>query len=311
MFIGFETFLFAQSQKEISTPSQNVDKNTQKDDSTQKKQDDKKLAETKKQKEGKIVGGIALTVNGDPITLYQIKETQKKLKIDEKQAVNALIAERLKTQEIKRLKINVDDARIDEEMDNIAKQNGMTRDGLIGALMKDGISYSEYRKKLKDQIQTQELLRNILLSNVNMAGETQMRDYYDKHKDEFIVPKKVQTIRYVSSSSSSLQEAMASPSLSVTGVDKGEEDIDIDTLNPQIAQVFIQTPKNNFTPVLNAGGGNYVAFLIKNKIGETEIPYDQAKNFIAQKLVQSNQDMVLNEYFEKIRVKAKINVIRE
>ncbi|PAF43346.1 peptidylprolyl isomerase [Helicobacter sp. 11S03491-1] len=267
--------------------------------------------ESLKDGKGKIVGGIAITVNGDPITLYQIQQTEKKFKFSKQKAIDKLIAEKIKDQEIKRLNIHVDDAKVEEEIDNIAKHNGMDRDNFVSALMHQGISYGKYKDELKEQIQTQELLRNILLSNVNTAGETQMRDYYNKHKEEFKIPKDVETVRYISRDPQALKKAIENPMMNIAGVDRGEEKISLESLNSQIAQVFIKTEKNAFTPVLNAGGGSYVSFFIKDKIGQTEIPFAQAKNFIAQKLVEGNQDRILDEYFEKIKVKAKINVIRE
>ncbi|PAF54478.1 hypothetical protein BKH42_00785 [Helicobacter sp. 13S00482-2] len=272
---------------------------------------DQKQKIQSKTTQGTIIDGIAIKVNGDPITLYEISQTQKKLKIDRKKAIDVLIADRIKSQEIKRLNINVDDARIEDEIKNIAKRNGMDYDTFIAMLMKQGVNYGKYKDELKEQIQTQELLRSVLLSNVNTAGETQMRDYYDKHQEEFSIPKEVQTIRYVSKDPEALKKAVENPMMKVTGVDSGEEKISLESLNPQIAQVFIQTKIKDFTPILNAGEGSYVSFFIKDKIGTTQVPFQQAKNFIAQKLVEGNQDRILDEYFEKIRVKAKINTIRE
>lgn len=261
--------------------------------------------------EGKIIGGIAITVNGDPITLYEIAQTQKKLKLDKQKAIDVLIADRIKSQEIKRLNIHVDDARIESEIKNIAKHNGMDYDTFIATLMKQGISYGKYKDELKEQIQTQELLRSVLLSNVNTAGETEMRNYYNKHKEEFSIPKEVETIRYVSKDPEALKKATENPMMKIANVDSGEEKISLESLNPQIAQVFIQTKTKSFTPILNAGEGSYVSFFIKDKVGTTQVPFQQAKNFIAQKLVEGNQDRILDEYFEKIRVKAKIKIIRE
>ncbi|PAF47512.1 hypothetical protein BKH46_03535 [Helicobacter sp. 12S02634-8] len=264
-----------------------------------------------KREDSNIIAGIAITVNGDPITLYQIQQMEKNSKVSKQKAIDILIAQALKAQEIKRLHIQVDDARVEQEIENIAKHNGMDRDSFMSALMNQGINYTKYKDDLKEQIETQELLRNVLLSSVNTAGESEMRTYYDKHKEEFTIPKEVHTIRYVSKDPEALKKAIQNPMMKITGVDTGEEKISLDSLNPQVAQVFIQTPKSNFTPILNAGEGSYVSFFIKDKVGEAQIPFEQAKNFIAQKLVESSQERILDEYFEKIRIKAKINIIRE
>lgn len=275
--------------------------------STQK--EDKENSDIQK-KSTKIIDAIAIKVNGDPITLYQIKNTEEKFKLNKQKAIDKLIAEKIKIQEIKRLNIHIDEARIEQEIDNIAKHNGLDHDSFLSALMQQGINFSQYRDQLKEQIQTQELLRSILLSDINTTGETQMRNYYNKHEKEFNMPKEVEVIRYVSKNTQALQKAISNPMMKVAEVEKGEEKISIDTLNPQIAQIFVQGDKNTFTPILNAGDGNFVSFYIKDKIGQVHVGFEQAKNFIAQKLAEENQDRILEEYFEKIRVKAKINFIR-
>lgn len=259
----------------------------------------------------KIIDAIAIKVNGDPITLYQIKNAEEKFKLNKQKAIDKLIAEKIKIQEIKRLNIHIDEARIEQEIDNIAKHNGLDHDSFLSALIQQGINFNQYRDQLKEQIQTQELLRSILLSDINTTGETQMRNYYNKHEKEFNMPKEVEVIRYVSKNTQALQKAVSNPMMKVAEVEKGEEKISIDTLNPQIAQIFVQGDKNTFTPILNAGDGNFVSFYIKDKIGQVHIPFEQAKNFIAQKLAEENQDRILEEYFEKIRVKAKISFIRD
>ena len=67
-----------------------------------------------------IVAGVALRVNGHAITLYEIQSLQAQRKISRQAAIDFLINERLKDDEIERFKINVDDFKIDEEIALIA-----------------------------------------------------------------------------------------------------------------------------------------------------------------------------------------------
>ncbi|MDU9720795.1 SurA protein, partial [Helicobacter pylori] len=94
--------------------------------------------------EDKVVGGISLLVNGSPITLYQIQEEQEKSKVSKAQARDRLIAERIKNQEIERLKIHVDDDKLDQEMAMMAQQQGMDLDHFKQMLMAEG-HYKLYR----------------------------------------------------------------------------------------------------------------------------------------------------------------------
>ncbi|WP_121029563.1 SurA protein [Helicobacter pylori] len=260
--------------------------------------------------EDKVVGGISLLVNGSPITLYQIQEEQKKSKVSKAQARDRLIAERIKNQEIERLKIHVDDDKLDQEMAMMAQQQGMDLDHFKQMLMAEG-HYKLYRDQLKEHLEMQELLRNILLTNVDTSSETKMREYYNKHKEQFSIPTEVETVRYTSTSQEDLERAMADPNLEIPGVSKANEKIEMKTLNPQIAQVFISHEQGSFTPVMNGGGGQFITFYIKEKKGKNEVSFSQAKQFIAQKLVEESKDKILEEHFEKLRVKSRIVMIRE
>ncbi|RVY16387.1 SurA protein [Helicobacter pylori] len=260
--------------------------------------------------EDKVVGGISLLVNGSPITLYQIQEEQKKSKVSKAQARDRLIAERIKNQEIERLKIHVDDDKLDQEMAMMAQQQGMDLDYFKQMLMAEG-HYKLYRDQLKEHLEMQELLRNILLTNVDTSSETKMREYYNKHKEQFSIPTEIETVRYTSTNQEDLERAMADPNLEIPGVSKANEKIEMKTLNPQIAQVFISHEQGSFTPVMNGGGGQFITFYIKEKKGKNEVSFSQAKQFIAQKLVEESKDKILEEHFEKLRVKSRIVMIRE
>ncbi len=260
--------------------------------------------------EDKVVGGISLLVNGSPITLYQIQEEQEKSKVSKAQARDRLIAERIKNQEIERLKIHVDDDKLDQEMAMMAQQQGMDLDHFKQMLMTEG-HYKLYRDQLKEHLEMQELLRNILLTNVDTSSETKMREYYNKHKEQFSIPTEIETVRYTSTNQEDLERAMSNPNLEVPGVSKANEKIEMKTLNPQIAQVFISHEQGSFTPVMNGGGGQFITFYIKEKKGKNEVSFSQAKQFIAQKLVEESKDKILEEHFEKLRVKSRIVMIRE
>ncbi|GAA8304529.1 hypothetical protein HpDR22_13340 [Helicobacter pylori] len=260
--------------------------------------------------EDKVVGGISLLVNGSPITLYQIQEEQEKSKVSKAQARDRLIAECIKNQEIERLKIHVDDDKLDQEMAMMAQQQGMDLDHFKQMLMAEG-HYKLYRDQLKEHLEMQELLRNILLTNVDTSSETKMREYYNKHKEQFSIPTEIETVRYTSTSQEDLERAMADPNLEIPGVSKANEKIEMKTLNPQIAQVFISHEQGSFTPVMNGGGGQFITFYIKEKKGKNEVSFSQAKQFIAQKLVEESKDKILEEHFEKLRVKSRIVMIRE
>lgn len=259
---------------------------------------------------GKIVGGIAIKVNGDPITIHEILDLSAKQHIPKAKAQAILIAQRLKTQEIKRLNISIDDTHLEQEIESIASHNNLSYQQFIQALRQQGMDIDTYKQKLKEDMQTRELMRNILLSS-NTSSEASMRAYYDKHKSEFISATQVQTMRYSAKDPKLLERAIANPSVSISGVEKTPEKLTLSMLNPQIAQMFSSLQTGEFSPILDAGNGSYVAFIVQEKIGENTMSFEEAKSIIAQKFAQEHQEQILDEYFEKIRQKSHIEHIRD
>ena len=260
---------------------------------------------------GSIVGGIALFVNGEPITIHAIEQVQNALRVDKLRATDILVMEKLKDSEIKRLKIEVTDAQMDAQIAQIAQQNGMQLDQFYAAVMREGMSLSEYRAKLKEQILAQELMRKILFSS-NVGQEDELRKYYNEHLEEFVVPKEIKGIKFVSKDKQTL-ESFIKQGINSTipdSIGHSEENLTLSSLPPQVADMFLTSPENTFTQIFESEGDNFVAFYIEKKIEKEQVDFEKAKNYIAQKLIASNQEKILNDYFERVRSRSKIVLIR-
>lgn len=258
-----------------------------------------------------IVGGISLFVNGEPITMYAIEHIQNTLHVDKIRATDMLVMEKLKDSEIKRLKIEVTDAQLESQISQIAQQNGMNLDQFYAAVMREGMNLSEYRTKLKEQILTQELMRKILFSS-NVGQEDELRKYYNEHTNEFIIPKKIKGIKFVSNDKKTLEAFIKH------GVDSNipdsiahsKEVLEISSLPPQIADIFLTSSERNFTQVFESSENSFVTFYIEQKLESEQVEFEKAKNYIAQKLIANNQEKILNDYFERVRSRSKIVFIR-
>ena len=261
--------------------------------------------------QAEIIAGVAILVNGHAITLSEISILQTQMKISKKAAIDMLINERLKDDEIERFKISIDEFKIDEEISQIAANANLSRNVLLAKVTRDGTTLQEYRNKIKKQLQTKELMQRILASNISISSEDELLSYYTKHKKEFLLPSSVRVVRYTAQNESNLQNAIQSPKATIQGVQKINETISLSSLSPQIAQVFLSTPNNEFTPVLTTGGNGFVSFLVKERLGEKAISFDEAKPLINQKIMAQKEQSIIAEHFNKIRSSANIITLRE
>jgi peptidyl-prolyl cis-trans isomerase SurA len=96
----------------------------------------------------KIVDKVVASVEGIPITSYEIEKFSKENNIPKNRALNILIEEKLIQNEIKKRGIDVDDFEVEEEMEKLAKQNGMDLFQFKNILMQRG-ELEKLKKKIK------------------------------------------------------------------------------------------------------------------------------------------------------------------
>lgn len=87
-----------------------------------------------------------------------------------------MIDDYLVSQEIKRLGVTVTDAEVDNAIDSICRNNGITRQVLVEKLNQEGTSLEKYRKQLKIQIERARLISSQVHSKIVITDE-QVRAY--------------------------------------------------------------------------------------------------------------------------------------
>ncbi|WP_455474526.1 SurA N-terminal domain-containing protein [Bartonella sp. B30(2025)] len=101
---------------------------------------------------------IVTTVNGNPITNYDIQRRIALLKLQQKQgnlstqAKDELINEALKNTEVKRRNVEVSDSDVESAFENFATQNQMTIDQLNQILVQSDITIQHFKDYIRGQI---------------------------------------------------------------------------------------------------------------------------------------------------------------
>lgn len=120
---------------------------------------------------------IVVTVNGNPITNYDIQRRTAFLKLQQKQgnlaaqAKNELINEIVKNIEIKRRNIEVSDNEVESAFENFAMQNNMTVDQLNQILMQNDITVQHFKDYIRGQIGWGRLVNARYQAEIGMVSE--------------------------------------------------------------------------------------------------------------------------------------------
>jgi peptidyl-prolyl cis-trans isomerase SurA len=147
-----------------------------------------------------LIDGIIATVNNEPILLSDLKNLQTKLtkgemiddlplglmnieelKVSNEAQIKYLIRTKMLDSEVKRLKLEVTIERLEQELKDIAKRNGMSREFLPKAIEEQGMRFSEYQDYLKTRIERQSLIDQEVASKLRISDDDLMAAYYSKY----------------------------------------------------------------------------------------------------------------------------------
>ncbi len=146
-----------------------------------------------------IVNRIVATVDGDPITLYDLKKFVQKhtngqlppgITYDSPTVLQPCITERIVQKEISDQGIVIRDEDVDKQIQHIMAQNHLTPDQFQQAVAAQGISMDEFRQRLREEIEKAQLINREIRGKVNVTPEEVQR-YYEAHKDEYATPGQV------------------------------------------------------------------------------------------------------------------------
>jgi len=250
----------------------------------------------------KVIDKIIVTVNDIPITTYELAQTAKKMDLTKEKALNYLIDKKLILSEIKRRNISVDDFEIENAMENIAKQNGMSLFEFKNILLQRG-ELDSFKKKLKENLLKQKLFDQIVQTKLGITPE-EIKSYYQTHKNDFKIFKTVQVTKYSANNSEILKKIKENP-LSNLQVKTQNEVFSYNELPLGLLFLFKQTKVGEYTPIINDGLG-YSMFYIARKDSQVYLPLDKVENIIRNKLIEQKREMILKDYFDKLRNRAYI-----
>ena len=252
-----------------------------------------------------IVDKVVASVNNEPITSYDIQITAKKMHINENQALNYLIDQKLIDSEIKKRGIEVDDFEINQAMENIAERNNLSLFEFKNILEQKG-ELEKFKEQLKENLLKQKLFSQIVNSKLQITPD-ELKNYYKTHKNEFAIFKTVQVTKYSSNNPQVLQNLFNNPYYNDPNIKTKTEVYDSSNMPLNLIFLFKNTKVGQFSPIINEGL-DYVTYYVANKNGKTYLPFEKVQNIIAQQIASQKRDIILREYFDKVKNRADIRI---
>src|SRR5512138_785444 len=145
-----------------------------------------------------LVNGIAAIVNDDIITIYELnKEYTRILKEEEKKGavsqeasqklrsdvLNSMIDKKLIAMKIKELNIVIGEEELRQSIEEIKKQNNLSQEALVAALLSQGLTFDQYKAQMKDQLERLRLMSQEVKSKIQVT-DREVRSYYEENQGQ-------------------------------------------------------------------------------------------------------------------------------
>ncbi|MGD9579105.1 MAG: peptidylprolyl isomerase [Syntrophorhabdus sp.] len=287
---------------------------------------------------GEVMDRIIAIVNDDIITL---KEAEKHVRVEKEgrfvsineyltnlrlqEKIDLLIDDVLIRQQAKRLKIDIEEKEIEAIIENIKKQYLIDDAELNQKLKDDNISYEDFKVGLKGNLLRSRLLTRVISPEVNVT-EQDLRQYYDRHKDEFINEEyRLQQI-FVSGQRQDGQKRIAEAyrllqegkSFETVVQDFSDDKKGAETggdigfvkkadLIPQLREIAGMLSQGVHSSIITTPYGFHILKLVEKKKGET-MTFEMAKDSINEKIIQEESEKRYKDYIVKLRKGSYIEV---
>ncbi len=268
-----------------------------------------------------VVAALAQNPNKNQLTPAQFDQ----MKV---QILNRMINDKLLEQRTKELDLKVSDPELNSAIEDVQRKNGLTAETLETALTAQGLTMSGYRDKIKKEILRYKLLSREVNYKV-LVTSSEVRDYFDKHIDEYTVEPKIQvnrisfkiptgnaekmaefhkrvdTSRKLLLNGEEFNKVLEAQGDSASGGDMGEL-VEADMAKPLQSALAGLEPGEVSEPVeIN---GKIHIFQVTKRIGNDSDPFSSVKAEIEEKLKREKTDARFEEWQKELRDNAHIEI---
>ena len=262
--------------------------------------------------QAKMVDAIAVIVEEEPITLYDITQEMQLAHVGKKQAIDILIRKKLEEQQIKKRGISVSEDEVYDEIRRLAEANHMSISQFYDAVREsNGLSSSQLKEKINERLLAQKLYQSIAMSKMNEPDEKEIEEYFKLHKEEFVHPAFYDVIIYTAPNKEFLLQKLANPMFFSAEIKQIQQRIAYEKLPPALATVLDSTKEGAFTQIVPDGKGGFMTFYIEKRGPTQEVDIQKLRPLIVNAIMNQKRKEILDDYFAKLKDSADIKTLRD
>ncbi len=256
-----------------------------------------------------LVNAVAVKINNDVITLFDIDQIVLEKNISKNNAVTYLIDKALFAQEIKKQNISVDVFDINKYLEKLAAANGMDLYNFKSLIKQKYKNQSIFDDEIKERILKEKLTQSLLRGNLTVATQEDLKLYYDNNQNNYQSSVSSEVIQYASKNRRALMATKKNPMAVIKELIKKEVTLENSKLSSQIKYILNETKEGEYTSIFTANK-HYVMLYVKKKNGLKTQSFEEVKNLVFNQVMSEREKRFLDEHFKKARITANIEVIR-
>ena len=246
-----------------------------------------------------VIDKIVATVNDRPITTYDLKELAPFYHAkDEKQLLNEVINDYVIEDIAKKDGIVLTDQDINEFIENVAKNNKLTKDELEQKIKQEGLSYDYYKEFAKFNAYKLKVMQKIFAPTIQI-DEKEIKNFYNNHPDLF--NQSTVTLDIIETKSKpDIEEAMKQLKLGSSfdsvkekySINKnGPKQLYVADINKQLQGIIEKMQVGQISPIIESTNGYFIIKVLDKK--NVNLSFDDVKDKIRNLLFEEK----LNERF--------------
>lgn len=255
----------------------------------------------------KMVDGIAMVVENEPVTLSEITAVQQGMQVSREQAIEILIQDRLQKSAMNA--IVVTEKEVDDKVSQIAATNKVSMEQMQQILKEQNVSWAAYRENIKTELKKQKFFQEQVSASIPNPTDDELKIFYSNNVSLFSLPQTIHMVEYKAKTKKMMQMFLQNP-LGTSGVTSKVLVKKPSEVSPSLLPLLLQTKEGSVTPPVNAGD-SYVIYFVQAKKGVQAIDFETAKPNVLAQWREQQKERALKDYFEKLRTRATIEMIRE
>ena len=262
--------------------------------------------------QAKMVDAIAVIVEEEPITLYDITQEMQLSHVSKKQAIDILIRKKLEAQQIKKRGIRVSEDEVYDEIRRLASANHLTISQFYDAVREsNGLSSSQLKEKIKERLLAQKLYQSIAMSKMSEPDEREIEEYFKLHKEEFVHPSFYDVTIYTAPSKELLMQKLSNPMFYSQEITQTQQRIAYEKLPAALRRIFDATKEGTFTQIVPNGKGAFMTFYIERRGAVEDADINTLRPLIVNAIMNQKRKEILDDYFAKLKDSADIKILRD